>query len=60
MDVQHDGRKATRACPPRLTLVPNESVPSAAEDQSEAKAVRRLLLAVAAEQVSEEAAGYSV
>ena len=43
-DWRNSGREAT---PPRLTLVPNDSVPV----ESEGPGVERLLLAVAAEQV---------
>ena len=44
---------------PRLSLVPNESVPAAIEAESEEPAVERLLLAVAAEQVWEGEGGFT-
>ena len=46
-----DWRNSPQATPPRLTLVPNDSVPVAIEVESERPGVERLLLAVAAEQV---------
>ena len=47
-DWQSSGRQTT---PPKLTLVPNESPPAVIEAESEAPAMERLLVAVAAEQV---------
>jgi hypothetical protein len=53
---QLDGAQTT---PPRLTLVPNESVPTPIETESEGRAVERLLAAVAAEQVWEGEGGFT-
>jgi hypothetical protein len=56
------GREWARSAstvPPMLSLVPDEPVPPAAEAQSEGKAVHRLLLAVAAEQVWEGEGGFA-
>ena len=47
-DWQSNSRQTS---PPKLTLVPNDSPPAVIEAESEAPAVERLLVAVAAEQV---------
>jgi hypothetical protein len=44
---------------PKLTLVPNDSVPAPFEAESEGRAVKRLLAAVAAEQVREGEGGFT-
>jgi hypothetical protein len=48
-----------RTTPPRLALVPNEPVAAPLEPESEGAAVERLLVAVAAERVSEGEDGLS-
>jgi hypothetical protein len=55
-DWRNSGPQKT---PPRLSLVPNESVPTAIEVESEGPAVERLLIAVAAEQVWEGEGGFT-
>jgi hypothetical protein len=55
-DWRSSGPQAT---PPRLTLVPNESVPEASVAESDGPAVERLLAAVAAEQVWEGEGGFT-
>jgi hypothetical protein len=55
-DWRSSGRQTTR---PKLTLVPNESPPAGIEAQSDAPALERLLVAVAAEQVWEGEGGFT-
>jgi hypothetical protein len=55
-----DWRKGgPQTTPPRLSLVPNESVPAAIEAEPEGPDVERLLIAVAAEQVWESEGGFT-
>jgi hypothetical protein len=55
-DWRNSGPQTT---PPRLSLVPNESVPAVIDAESEGPAVERLLIAVAAEQVWEGEGGFT-
>jgi hypothetical protein len=45
--------------PPKLTLVPNESVPATIEAESAGPALERLLVAVSAEQIWEGEGGFT-